>query len=113
MIIRRSLSWDVASSEITSEAQYVGRRDFLKRAGIGAVAFAGSPLLAACGRPQEAGEATEGEATPVEQPNSYEDITGYNNFYVFGADKGDPKANSGGFQPMPWTVRVEGLCNKP
>jgi sulfoxide reductase catalytic subunit YedY len=48
-----------------------------------------------------------------EQPNSYEEVTGYNNFYEFGTDKEDPKANAGNFKPMPWTVRVEGLCNKP
>ena len=29
-----------------------------------------------------------------EAPNSYEDITSYNNFYEFGTDKSDPKANA-------------------
>jgi sulfoxide reductase catalytic subunit YedY len=48
-----------------------------------------------------------------DKPNSYEEITSYNNYYEFGADKEDPKANSGRFRPRPWSVRVEGLCKKP
>jgi len=50
---------------------------------------------------------------PEDKPNSYEQITSYNNFYEFGTDKEDPKENSAGFHPQPWTVRVEGLCKKP
>jgi sulfoxide reductase catalytic subunit YedY len=41
-------------------------------------------------------------------PNSYEDITGYNNFYEFGTGKEDPAANSGLFKPAPWTVKIAG-----
>ena len=29
-----------------------------------------------------------------EQLNDYDDVTGYNNFYEFGTDKADPKANA-------------------
>ena len=36
-------------------------------------------------------------------PNSFEDITTYNNFYEFGTDKDDPAAYSGRFRPQPWT----------
>jgi sulfoxide reductase catalytic subunit YedY len=43
-----------------------------------------------------------------EAPNSFEDITTYNNFYEFGLDKSDPAANSGKFRPKPWTVTVDG-----
>lgn len=41
-------------------------------------------------------------------PNSYEDITSYNNFYEFGTDKSDPKANAGAFRTKPWSVTVDG-----
>jgi sulfoxide reductase catalytic subunit YedY len=44
----------------------------------------------------------------TEAPNSYEDITSYNNFYEFGTDKSDPKANAGAFKSRPWTVTVDG-----
>ena len=42
-----------------------------------------------------------------------EDITGYNNFYEFGTGKGDPARYSGNFKPLPWSIRVEGECEKP
>jgi sulfoxide reductase catalytic subunit YedY len=45
-----------------------------------------------------------------EEPNSFEDITGYNNFYEFGTDKSDPAANSGTLKPRPWSVTVDGEC---
>ena len=39
--------------------------------------------------------------------------TSYNNFYEFGTDKADPKANAGKLHTRPWTVKIEGLVNKP
>ena len=44
----------------------------------------------------------------TEPPNKYEEITSYNNFYEFGTDKEDPKANSGSFKPEPWSVAIDG-----
>jgi sulfoxide reductase catalytic subunit YedY len=44
----------------------------------------------------------------TEAPNKYDEITGYNNYYEFGTDKEDPKANAQGFKPEPWTVTVDG-----
>ena len=48
-----------------------------------------------------------------DKPNSYDDITHYNNYYEFGPDKTDPSEHSGGFHPRPWTVVVEGEVHKP
>ena len=108
MIIRRPP--DIPSSEITTERDYLGRRDFLKQAGLGGAALA----LAACGGGKvEQAAAGEVSQSQEDQPNTYEEATSYNNYYEFGTDKEDPKANSGNFKPMPWTVRVEGLCKKP
>jgi sulfoxide reductase catalytic subunit YedY len=42
------------------------------------------------------------------KPNTFEDITGYNNFYEFGTDKSDPKANAQEFRTDPWSVTVDG-----
>ena len=47
------------------------------------------------------------------KPNSYEDITSYNNFYEFGTDKSDPAKHAHKLSTKPWTVEVEGLVNKP
>jgi methionine sulfoxide reductase catalytic subunit len=112
MIIRRPP--DIASSEITSERDYVGRRKFLRDAGIGAAALVLSTpaILAACSR-SDVQESAGDVASQEDTPNSYEEITSYNNYYEFGTDKEDPKANSGEFHPKPWSVRVDGLCGKP
>jgi len=115
MIIRRHPSpVDLPSSEITSEREYLNRRGFLKQVGIGGAALTvGAPqMLSACA--PDGVELSDGEVAGQEEtPNSYEEITSYNNYYEFGTDKGDPKAHSGAFKPLPWTVRVEGLVNKP
>ncbi len=100
---------DVASSEITPEREYVNRRSFLKLAGgVGAVA-AGSALA-----PRLVGSAlvTDG-ARPDDTPNSWDQITSYNNYYEFGTDKADPKANAQGLRTRPWSIEVAGLCAKP
>ncbi|MGO8485112.1 molybdopterin-dependent oxidoreductase, partial [Rhizobium leguminosarum] len=37
----------------------------------------------------------------------------YNNFQECGLDKGDQAAFDGDFKPLPWTIKVEGMVNKP
>src|SRR5436189_89081 len=44
---------------------------------------------------------------------SMREITGYNNFYEFGVEKDDPKRYSGNLKTSPWTIKIDGLCNKP
>jgi sulfoxide reductase catalytic subunit YedY len=102
----------IEPSEITSESVYLARRELLK----GAVA---AGLLGAVSWPLTGGaNASANVATPLqyqrnpafaaETPNSYEDITTYNNFYEFGTSKSDPAENAQGFKPRPWTVSVTG-----
>lgn len=113
MIIRRPA--DISSSEITPEGVYLRRREFLREAGLlAAGALAVPSVLAACtreGSRESAGDVDLGAQD--DKPNSLEEITSYNNYYEFGTDKEDPKANSGRFRPQPWSVRVDGLCKKP
>ena len=52
-------------------------------------------------------------STHGEELTPLKDITTYNNFYEFGTDKGDPAIQSKNFRPNPWTISIEGLCNKP
>jgi methionine sulfoxide reductase catalytic subunit len=95
---------DIPSSEITSENLYLDRRKFLAVAGIATAGVMGSRRLLdafSVARPQE------------EKPNTWEEITGYNNYYEFGTDKDDPAANSKEFRTKPWTVKVDGLVKKP
>ena len=104
---------DIQSSEITPEALFRDRRSFLKAAGLygsGLAGFARSASGAAqtpeaLGKPY--GLQSDDRATP------WEDVTGYNNFYEFGTDKGDPKANAKAFKARPWTVKVDGLVGNP
>ena len=119
MLIRRPSS--IPSSEITSESAYLGRREFIARAAGMGIAFTGASLLgaAACGtrdeRSSSAGK-TGANGTPTagpDTPNSFEDITSYNNYYEFGTDKGDPKANSASLHTRPWTVEIDGLVKRP
>jgi methionine sulfoxide reductase catalytic subunit len=106
---------DIRSSEITDERLYLRRREFMKAAAVPAVAvLAGltppsAPASAQDGLPNvRKGVVTAGEAlTP------WEDVTTYNNFYEFGMDKSDPVRNSKRFQTKPWTVKVDGLVDKP
>jgi sulfoxide reductase catalytic subunit YedY len=115
MLIRRPA--DIKPSEITDETVYRDRRRFLQAAGFAALgaAAAVSPRIRAA---TEAGHRTiEGVAkSPLsiaETPNSWEDITTYNNFYEFGTDKSDPHRRARDFEPHPWEVRVGGECERP
>jgi sulfoxide reductase catalytic subunit YedY len=49
----------------------------------------------------------------TEKVNAFEDITGYNNFYEFGTDKGDPARYAGKLTVRPWTVKIDGQVGKP
>ena len=105
----------IASSEITSEREYLGRRDFLRAAGIvtSAALLPQSLLACAPGDGRTVDSANGAVAGEQLVPTSFEDITTYNNYYEFGTDKTDPSEKSGRFRSKPWTVRVDGLVKKP
>jgi sulfoxide reductase catalytic subunit YedY len=104
----------IRSWEITSESNYLNRRDFLRGSGIalgGALAATALPRVAEA-RPPEL-ETVAWPGSTDEAPNSWEDITTYNNFYEFGTAKEDPYRNAQDFVTRPWTVRVSGECDRP
>ncbi len=115
MIIRRPP--DIASSDITPEEVYFNRRKFIGAAAVGAAGLAiGPSVLGATedDEPQEVPARFRDMRSELdERLNSYEDVTTYNNFYEFGADKSDPARHSGDFRPRPWTLEISGHCNKP
>lgn len=95
---------DVKSSEITPEELFVNRRKFLAAAGIATAGVLGSGRLMS---------ALATSHRQDDKPNTFEEITHYNNYYEFGMDKEDPAANSQKFRTKPWTVKVDGLVKKP
>ena len=106
---------DIRPSEITSYDNYLNRRDFI-RAG----AIAGGSLLAASalgavipeGQLAKLDNVRKSPFSTDEAPNSYDDITTYNNYYEFGTGKEDPVVYARDFEPRPWTISVEGHAER-
>jgi sulfoxide reductase catalytic subunit YedY len=117
MLIKRAS--DIRSSEITDKKLYLNRRDFLRATTATAVATAAGvlgadALVEAKGAPhgKKLDGITKSSFSTTEKLNSWEDITSYNNYYEFGTDKDDPQANARNFKTEPWTVAIDGECNK-
>ncbi|HSN70063.1 MAG TPA: protein-methionine-sulfoxide reductase catalytic subunit MsrP [Steroidobacteraceae bacterium] len=102
----------IQPSEVTSQGVYEARRRLLKHAvAAGLVAAIGTPGNAA-GRGRDLKYTPNPRYSTEEAPNSYEDITTYNNFYEFGTDKSDPARLADRFEPSPWSVTISGEAEK-
>jgi len=140
MLIKVRTARDIPSSEITPEAVYRSRRDFMAVATKG---IAGSLLASAAGpswgqdgdslfarAPADINLASkpawllnqlavrkalpsEGAFTTDEARTPREDVTTYNNFYEFGTGKSDPSMNARNFSIDPWRVEIAGEVAKP
>ena len=111
MLIRRPT--DIPYSEVTPRSLFLRRPEFIQVAAGTAVAAALSPT---CARAQDRAKLPnvgKSQFSTTERLNDYDDVTGYNNFYEFGTDKADPKANAQRFTTRPWSIRVEGLVKAP
>lgn len=107
---------DILSSEITDQKIYEGRREFIKKVGLGGAALlAGSNMSLA----QAKAESTKYPNLPkspfstTEKLTSFSDISSYNNFYEFGTGKYDPAKRAKSFNPDPWSIAIEGEIEKP
>ena len=109
MLIRRTA--DILSSEITPPDVYRSRRNFLAQAG-GLTAAAALPMASAHAA-TAFGPLAASPLSTTETPTSRRAVTTYNNFYELGTDKSDPAENIHRLKPSPWTLRIEGLVNKP
>lgn len=85
--------------DVTPEDMFLNRRQIMG----GALAGIG---LAGMG--SSASAAPEGL-----EANSYEEITGYNNYYEFGTGKDDPAKYAGTLTTKPWTVQIDGMVDNP
>jgi sulfoxide reductase catalytic subunit YedY len=109
----------ISPSQITPEAVFGDRRKVTAALLGGALAMVGPTMVTAATapsspstpRPPAAGAPvfTRNTRYVVNEPlTSFEDVTSYNNFYEFGTDKSDPKANAGTLRPRPWSVEIGG-----
>lgn len=106
---------------VTPEHIWQSRREWLQRAGAGALMAGSSGFLPALAR-AAASSADELAALPAtaqpqystpEQLTPEADVTSYNNFYEFGSGKSDPERYAFRLQTRPWTLRVEGEVARP
>ena len=89
---------DLTSADVTPRGVWLNRRNLI--AGMGAAAGLGT-----IGAPLSAQEALE--------PNSWEEITGYNNFYEFGTRKDDPAKYAHMMTTEPWSIEINGMVDRP
>lgn len=93
----------IRENEVTDQSDYLSRRDFIK-SGIG-ISLLGLGLSSTA---QAKAYMLDGD-----EATSYKNITTYNNFYEFGTDKEDPSKNAHTLQTSPWSIAVDGECEKP
>jgi methionine sulfoxide reductase catalytic subunit len=121
MLIRIAHPYPVRPTEITPEALYFDRRQFLRIS-----AAAAGLALAGCSSADSSGDSG---LTPSPLPalatvkmtnmaasenvTAYEDVTHYNNYYEFGTGKTDPARNAATLRTRPWSVAVDGECESP
>jgi sulfoxide reductase catalytic subunit YedY len=105
MIIGRASN--IRPSEITPQSLYMSRRELM---GVGA---ATSLAFLSSGAPANTLKAAKSPYSSDEAPTAREHVTGYNNYYEFGTDKGDPAQNAHTLTTDPWVVKVDGLVAKP
>src|SRR5690242_5904861 len=112
---------DIKPSEITSESDYLNRRNFIRAgllAGTGLATGLAYRYFNPTPLPPVEVKNISNIAIPKsfstdEKPNTFDDITTYNNYYEFGTNKGDPSRNAQKLLTRPWTVDVGGMVQKP
>ena len=88
---------DLTRADVTPEPLWLNRRQVIAGAlGVGALGTIASPAVA--------------EALA---PNSWEDITSYNNYYEFGTGKEDPAANAHMLNTDGWEIEIDGMVDVP
>lgn len=111
----------LTGTDVTPESVYLNRRNFIRAGLLGGSAVATGAVYRFF-NPPPVGEPQTGEIADVvrtgsapagETPNSFEDITNYNNFYEFSTSKTGVARKAQGFVTRPWTVEVGGMVLKP
>ena len=111
----RLLGNPIPSSEITPEAVYRARRQFMT--GAVAVGLTGVPALAraegAAKTASLSGVKKSSLSVTGEETSTWDNATTYNNYYEFGTSKSDPAENAHTLKVRPWTIVCDGEIKKP
>ncbi|PIV76529.1 MAG: protein-methionine-sulfoxide reductase catalytic subunit MsrP [Rhodobacteraceae bacterium CG17_big_fil_post_rev_8_21_14_2_50_65_11] len=91
---KNELTWN----DVTPKALYLNRRQWM----MGAGALLGAGAIGGQARAEEGLE-----------PNSFEEITSYNNFYEFGTGKTDPANYAHALTTAPWSIEIDGMVDNP
>jgi sulfoxide reductase catalytic subunit YedY len=115
MLIKHVRGWDMRESDATPEAVFLNRRAFM--AGSAGAIAAGSiagPALAQVADPTfDLYPARRNDNYKLDRPVTDERYSGdYNNFYEFGSSK-SVAAAARALKTRPWTIKVDGLVEKP
>ena len=84
-------------ADVTPRAAFLNRRQVM--AGLASVGLVGMARL--------------GAAAETSEPNTWEEITSYNNYYEFGTRKDDPAKYAHTLVTAPWSVMIDGLVDRP
>ncbi len=107
MFIHKRRGWEIPDSAVTPEALVFGRRAALRAAGLAAIGLPGLARAADVPAAARNPRYEPGRAITAER-----EATTYNNFYEFGTDKGIYRAAQK-LPLSPWTVKVDGLVDRP
>ena len=89
---------DLTRADVTPKEMFLNRRQIMAT-GAG---FLGASVLGGAAQAQGG-----------LQPNTWEEITTYNNYYEFGTDKSDPAANAHMLTTAPWSITIDGMVDNP
>ena len=105
-------------TELTPEADYLGRREFICRWGLTGAALMVSPAFNLLGKDANAASTLPARLnsrfnsvlSTDETRTGYEEVTTYNNYYEFGTSKSDPARNAHTLVTDPWSVEIQGAA---
>lgn len=117
-----SESTKIKSSDITDEKTFINRRNFIRvgllagssvATGLGYRFFQPSPTASVETSQIATVKSSELLLSETDKPNTFKEITSYNNYYEFSTSKASVADAAKDFVTRPWTVEVTGLVEKP
>ena len=106
MLIRKPSR--IRPSEITSETNYLNRRQMIAGLAAGVALPACSPKAAELPKDGKLAPIAKSPYSTDAETNTWDEVTTYNNFYEFGTGKTDPAENAGSLETRPWSISIEG-----